>query len=164
MSLHLQRLSVVDGPEIYALVQSILTEDGGPACGISPEEFQPWLQRQHEISLGINIPEGRVPQTTYWLYNDNTPVGMCKLRTVLSPALAKRGGHIGYAIAPFARGRGYGKEQLRLILIEAKRQGMTRAMVTVRNHITASIRVALFNGGIIERVSEEDHYIWFDLK
>ena len=128
------------------------------------EEFPSWLKRQHEISLGINIPEGKVPQTTYWLYDGDVPAGMCKLRTVLSPALAKRGGHIGYAIAPFARGQGLGKEQLRLVLMEAKKQGLTRALITVRNHNTASIHVALANGGVIERVSEEDHYICFDLK
>lgn len=163
MALHLKRLSPADGPDVYALLQSVLTEENGLAGGFPPEEFQAWLQRQHEISQGIGLPEGRVPQTTYWLYDDGMPVGMCKLRTVLTPALLKRGGHIGYAIAPFARGKGYGKEQLRLILMEAKKHGLTRVLITARNHNKASIRVALANGGLIEKVSEEDHYIWIDL-
>ncbi len=164
MALHLKRLSLADGPDVYSLVQSILTEESGPTGGFPPEEFQTWLQRQHEISQGISLPAGRVPQTTYWLYDDGIPVGMCKLKTALTPALLKRGGHIGYAIAPFARGKGYGKEQLRLVLLEAKEQGLTSVLITARNHNTASIRVALANGGIIERVSEEDHYIRIDLK
>lgn len=166
MHLHLKRLSPADGPAIYALTQSLPKEENGfqnSANGLSPEEFPAWLQRQHEISQGIGLPEGWVPQTIYWLYNGDQPAGMCKLRTKLSEALLKRGGNIGYAIAPFARGKGYGKEQLRLVLQEARKQGLTRVLITAHNYNKASIGVALANGGIIEKVSEEEHYIWINL-
>ncbi len=166
MSLFLKRLSPTDGSDIYALTQSIPGEENGfqnTASGISPEEFPAWLQRQHSMSLGIDLPEGYVPQTVYWLYDDNQPVGMCKLRTQLTEALLKRGGNIGYAIAPSARGKGYGKEQLRLVLQEAKRLGLNKVLITANNGNKASIGVALSNGGVIEKVSEEEHYIWITL-
>ena len=166
MALFLKRLSLADGPDVYALTQSLPKEENGfqnSANGLSQEEFPAWLQRQHEISQGIGLPEGWVPQTIYWLYNGDRPVGMCKLRTKLSEALLKRGGNIGYGIAPFARGKGYGKEQLRLVLQEARKQGLTRVLITANNDNKASIGVALANGGVIEKVSEEEHYIWIKL-
>ena len=166
MPLFLERLSPEDGPDVYTLTQSMPKEENGfqnSASGLPFEEFPDWLQRQHDMSLGIDLPEGYVPQTVYWLYDGDRPVGMCKLRTRLTEALLVRGGNIGYAIAPFARGKGYGKEQLRLILQEAKKQGLRKVLITARNSNKASIGVALANGGVIEKVSEEDHYIWIDL-
>jgi predicted acetyltransferase len=166
MALFLKRLTPEDGPDIYALTQAIPKEENGfqnTSNGLSPKEFPAWLQRQYNMSLGIELQDGYVPQTVYWLYDGSQPVGMCKLRTQLSEALLKRGGNIGYAIAPFARGKGYGKEQLRLVLQEAKKHGLTRVLITANNDNKASISVALANGGIIEKVSEEEHYIWITI-
>jgi predicted acetyltransferase len=166
MALRLQRLTPGDGYDVYALTQAIPKEENGfqnTANGLSPKEFPAWLKRQHNMSLGIDLPDGYVPQTVYWLYDGDQPVGSCKLRTQLSEALLKRGGNIGYGIAPFARGKGYGKEQLRLVLQEAKKQGLTKVLITANNDNKASIAVALANGGVIEKVSEEAHYIWINL-
>lgn len=166
MSLFLKRLSPADGADVYALTQSIPKEENGfqnAASGLSAEEFRAWLKQQHEMSQGIGLPEGYVPQTIYWLYDRDKPVGMCKLRTQLTEALLKGGGNIGYAIAPFARGKGYGKEQLRLLLEEAKNAGLEKVLITARNYNKASIGVALANGGVVEKVSEEEHFIWIDI-
>ena len=163
MNLFLRRLSPLDGPAFYALTQSIPKEEQNSAYGLSPGEFPSWLKKQHDMSLGIGLPEGYGPQTVYWLMEGDTPVGICKLRVQLNKALLKRGGNIGYVIAPSVRGKGYGKEQLRLVLEEAKKQGMTRVLITANNGNKASIGVALHNGGIIEKVSEGDYYIWIDI-
>lgn len=166
MSLFLKRLTPDDGPDVYALTQAMPKEENGfqnTANGLSPEEFPAWLLRQHNMSLGIGLPAGYVPQIVYWLYDGGRPVGSCKLRTQLSEALLKRGGNIGYGIAPYARGKGYGKEQLRLVLQEAKKHGLTKVLITANNDNKASIAVALANGGVIEKVSEEEHYIWITL-
>ncbi len=166
MNLHLQRLTPNDGPDIYALTQAIPSEENGfynSANGLSMEAFSVWLAQQHDMSRGIGLQEGWVPQTIYWLYDGDKPVGMCKLRTQLTEALLNGGGNIGYAIAPFARGKGYGKEQLRLLLQVAKKHGLTKVLITADNDNKASIGVALANGGIIEKVSEETHYIWIQI-
>jgi predicted acetyltransferase len=166
MSLFLKRLSPTDGSDIYALTQMIPKEENGfynPANGLSIEEFPAWLKQQHEFSQGIGLPDCWMPQTIYWLYDGDRPAGMCKLRPILSEALLKNGGNIGYAIAPFARGKGYGKEQLRLVLQEAKKLGLKKVLITANNGNKASIGVALANGGVIEKVSEDEHYIWINL-
>lgn len=166
MHLHVRRLTPLDGYDVYAMTQTMPKEENGfqnSASGLSFAEFQAWLQRQHNISLGIDLPDGFVAQTVYWLYADDQPVGSCNLRLQLSEALLKRGGNIGYGIAPCARGKGYGKELLRLILQVAKERGLKKVLITANNDNKASIGVALANGGVIEKVSEEMHYIWISL-
>ena len=163
MSLYLKRLTPLDGYDIYTMTQTMPKEENGfqnSAYGLSFEEFSAWLQRQHDISLGIDLPKGFIAQTVYWLYDGDQPVGSCKLRLTLSEALLKRGGNIGYGIAPYARGKGYGKELLRLILQVANEQGLTKVLITANNDNKASIGVALANGGMLEKATDEMHYIW----
>lgn len=56
--------------------------------------------------------------------------------------------HIGYSIRPSERGKGYGKEQLRLGLREAKALGLERVRIICRDTNTASKGVILANGGV----------------
>ena len=93
---------------------------------------------------------------------DGRPVGIGKIRHFLTDKLRQEGGHIGYAIAPGERGKGYGKLLLRELRKEARRLGVDRALITVQNGNAASVNVALANGGEIERISEERHFIWVE--
>ena len=130
-----------------------------------PEEFREWLCKSAESAEKTEIEDGwRVPQAIYWLYLDGKPVGMGKLRYFLTDALRHSGGHIGYAIAPDARGKGCGTALLQGLLHEAALHGVTRALITVNNDNPASIRVAQKCGGVVERISGDHHYIWCDCK
>ena len=93
---------------------------------------------------------------------DGYPVGVAKLRHFLTDKLREEGGHIGYAIRPCQREKGYGKALLGLLLPYAKVHGVDHALITVQNDNIASIRVALQNGGRIEKVSDIRHYIRID--
>lgn len=162
----LKRLSVDDGQEIYNLLQEIPKEENGfgnNAKGMSFAEFKNWLVKKHEESLREGITDGwKVPTTTYWLYADGVPVGFGKLRHCLTDALQKAGGHIGYGIAPQYRGRGYGRELLRLLIREAREMEIGRVLVTVRLDNAASRAVALANGGVIAESTDERDLIWID--
>lgn len=168
MNIELRPLTAADGDDVYALLQSLPADENGfmnPMAGRSEDEFRAWLARQAENALKTEIEEGwRVPQAVYWLYADGRPVGIGKLRYFLTDALRQSGGHIGYAVAPDQRGKGYGEQLLRRMLHEAARHGVNRALITVNNDNPASIRVALKCGGVVERVSEDHHYIWCDCK
>lgn len=61
-------------------------------------------------------PEGRVPATTFWLFDDDQIVGIFEVRHYLTETLKKTGGHIGYYIIPSCRGRGYALQGLKLVL------------------------------------------------
>lgn len=166
MSIELKKLTAYDGREVYDFLQMLPKDENGfinGAAGMTFEEFQLWCAKCAESAEKTEIEEGwKVPQTTYWLYAEGKPVGMGKLRHFLTDGLRMSGGHIGYAIAPDVRNRGYGKMLLKRMLREANQKGIDRVLVTIHNDNIASIRVALGCGGVIEQITKERHLIWLD--
>ena len=61
-------------------------------------------------------PEGWVPDSTLFLFEDNTFIGFYNVRHHLNETLKKYGGHIAYQIIPSARRKGYVKTGLKLVL------------------------------------------------
>ena len=45
---------------------------------------------------------------------------------------------------------------------ESKKIGAGKLLLTIRNHNIASIHVALANGGKIEKITADKHYIWIE--
>ena len=91
-----------------------------------------------------------MPATTYWLVRpDGTILGQAGLRHRLTPALEDFGGHIGYAIRPSARGKGYGTKMLAMALDEARDMGLPRVLITCDPANIASVRVIQKNGGVV---------------
>ncbi len=134
------------------------------ANGLSYVEFTSWLAAKQKESEQTGLVDGwKVPSTTYWLYVDDIPVGFGNLRHFLTEALSKAGGHIGYGIAPQYRGKGYGKELLSLLLIEAKTINLDKVLITIHPNNIESQKVALTNGGVITERTDERVYIWVDL-
>ena len=162
--LELRRLTDSDGMDIYEMLQTMPYEENGlvnKAHGLSFEEFRAWLAAKQRESEAEELMDGwKVPSTTFWFYDGETPVGFGSVRHFLTDALRKVGGHIGYGIAPQFRGRGYGNEILRLLLIEAKKRGIDRALVTIHKDNLASRAVALKNGGVIEEENDERVLVW----
>ena len=56
--------------------------------------------------------------------------------------------HIGYSVRPSERGKGYAKEQLRLVLQKAHDLGIDTVRLVCRDINEGSIRTILANGGI----------------
>lgn len=76
-------------------------------------------------------------------------LGFCTLRRKLEyddddPEFAS---HIGYSVRPSERGRGYGRELLRLALEKARELGLEKLRLVCVDTNTASIRVITANGG-----------------
>ena len=166
--LELRKLSVDDGMDVYQMLQDIPLDENGlqnNANGLSYGEYKNWLIKKKQESELDGIVDGwKVPSTTYWLYADGVPVGFGKLRYCLTDALRKSGGHIGYGIAPQFRGKGYGKELLRLLIGKAYDIGIARVLVTIRLDNKASQAVALANGGVITEQTDERMLVWIDTK
>ena len=68
-------------------------------------------------------------------------------------------GHVGYAVVPWKRGRGYAKQALEAILPEAKAIGLSYVeMITDPDNI-ASQRVMLAAGAVLaERFTKPEQY------
>ena len=123
--------------------------------GISREEFvTSALPKMLERSKGENLPEGQVPDTVYFLWNEGEIVGQFRLRHYLNDSLRRGAGHIGYYIAPDYRGKNLASEGLRLLLEKAADIVPEKEFyLRLRKGNLASLRVMEKNGG---HVVEED--------
>ena len=91
---------------------------------------------------------GYVPQQYWWVKNEqNAVIGLAKLRYILTPAMLRRGGHIGYGLAEAYRGQGYGTAALALLLGECRKHGLHDVLLTADPDNFASRRVIEKNGG-----------------
>jgi predicted acetyltransferase len=110
-----------------------------------------YVKRLEDFSQGVGLAEGVVPESTYWLVKDvGAFVGFSRLRHRLVPALEHHGGHVGYAIRPSERGKGYGTRLLALTLDKAREIGLDRVLVTCDTDNIPSVRVIEANGGVLE--------------
>ncbi|MFB0919489.1 MAG: GNAT family N-acetyltransferase [Oscillospiraceae bacterium] len=167
MNYELRKLSINDGRDVYEMLQEISKDENGfenSVNGLSFDEYSLWLKRSIDMSNAIGLESWMVPQTTFWLFVEGVPVGFGKIRHYLTDKLKAEGGHVGYAIRPNQRGKGYGKLLLNLLLAEANKMGIENILVTVRNENKPSLKVALANGGVIDKVDEGRHYIWLNSK
>ncbi len=111
-----------------------------------------WLKESRDHHLGKNLPDGFVQATQYLCVrtSDDKLVGMLQIRHELTDFLLNFGGHIGDSIAVDERGKGYGKEILRLGLEKCKKLGIKKVLITCLDTNVASRKCILANGGKFE--------------
>jgi predicted acetyltransferase len=115
------------------------------------DSFAEYVKRLLHAREGIGLPPTFVPHSTFWLVDGaGEIVAVSNLRHELNDALRAHGGHVGYGVRPSARGRGYATELLRLTLVEARRLGIQRILVTCDKLNGASATVIRNNGGELE--------------
>jgi len=167
MMMELRPLTLDDGRDVYDMLQEIPAEENGffnNQHGVSFEDFQAWLPAAIEAAEQTELVDGwKVPQSYWWFYVNGNPVGMCKFRLFLTEKLLESGGHIGYAVRPSARGRGYGKMMLAAMLQKAREKGLERVLITTNRDNIASQHVALANGAVQENRSPDHCHFWIDL-
>jgi predicted acetyltransferase len=134
-----------------------------------PSNFQGMIQFLLDSEEGKNLPANWVPDSTFWLVNENKKViGVVNIRHRLTDKLFNCGGHIGYGIRPSERGKGYANRLLYLSLEKAKELGIQKALVVCDKCNIASEKTILKNGGVPDRdYIEEDGNIvkrfWIEL-
>ena len=92
MSLFLKQLSSEDGIDIFNMlkgIQSVENSFTNPVHDMDYTKFKNWLVQQDDWSKEINLPEGYVGQTIFWLIDDETPVGIGKIRPDTSFAVGE---------------------------------------------------------------------------
>ena len=116
-------------------------------------QYEEWLNTIMNEHKGINLQEGRVPSSVYFLMCDDRIVGTLSLRHNLeNELLSAYGGHIGYGVRPSERRKGYATTMLNLALEKCEELGLDDIMVTCKEDNVASARTIEKNGGILKEV------------
>lgn len=112
------------------------------------KDFKKFIEQINGFEKGIDIHESFIAHSTFWLMNDDNKIlGVVNIRHDLTPNLKKEGGHIGYGIRPTERRKGYATKILELALVEAKKLGIKRALITCNHDNIGSIKTILNNKG-----------------
>ena len=83
-------------------------------------------------------------------------------------SLLQEGGHIGDGIRPSERRKGYATEMVRLALLECKKLGIRRVLMTCEKDNIGSAKSIIRNGGVLENEfinsdGEIEQRYWIDL-
>lgn len=161
--LYLKEANFADIEKEFLFMCGMPADENGltnPWHGVSREGFGAVLQEMIDYAQGRNLPEGFVSETFLFLWDDDEIVGQFRIRHHLCESLRAGGGHIGYFIGKQHRGKGYGKEGLRLTL-EIARSIIPENEIYLRvnRDNPASLRVMMANGGYIVREDEEKAYV-----
>jgi predicted acetyltransferase len=122
--------------------------------GADPAAFLESMIDREAKAGPVILPDGstvaRIPGYRRWIW-DGDFCGSISLRwqrgtTELPPHCL---GHIGYAVVPWKQRRGYATLALRMLLVDAKAEGLPFVDITTDPENIASQRVITANGGVL---------------
>ena len=162
--IHLKKACTEDLEKEWLFVKDMPEDENGLTNAwhnVSRQDFEETaLPEMLAFSEGKGLPEGYVPETFFFLWDDDTIVGQFRIRHYLCESLRTGAGHIGQFIAKPFRGKGYGTEGLRLTLEEARRIVPEEEIyLRVLRNNPASLQIMLKNGGRIVAEDEEHYYV-----
>lgn len=106
---------------------------------------------------GVDLAPGRVPHSMLYGFLNGEIIGRVSVRHTLNENLRKRGGHIGYAVAPRFRKKGYATELTRQALEYCKKLGIKEVMVTCSDDNVPSWKIIEhFNGQLEDKVWDDE--------
>lgn len=161
--LYLKAASSEDIEKEYLYITSLPEDENGftnPNAGVSKEEFENIvLPRMLNHSKGIDLPQGYVPCTEFFLWEDGEIVGLFRIRHELNDFLRESAGHIGYGIKKEYRGKGYATKGLALTIEKAREIiKEDEIYMSVHKDNPASLQVQLKNGAYIHHEDDKKYY------
>lgn len=120
--------------------------------------YSEMLQILAREAAGINLAPGRVQHTMLYCFLEEKIIGRVSVRHELNDNLRKRGGHLGYSVAPRFRQQGFAGEMVRGALAYCRQLGLQSILVTCGDNKTPSWKLIERNGGKLENLiwDEED--------
>ena len=113
------------------------------------EQFPAYLRQLHDQSIGKNLKEGHVPSKEFWIIDAEGYAGRIILGLTYIPSPDRLGNHVGYAVRPSKRRKGYATKALQCLLDEARNLKIDKLMPSCGGDNVASRRVIERNGGML---------------
>ncbi|MGW4069195.1 GNAT family N-acetyltransferase [Nocardia grenadensis] len=151
-TVRLRPLQETDEEVVRAAHSALAEGDSFPfALGLEPDmNWADYLRAREDHRQGVNLPDGIVASTMLLATVDGQVVGRTSIRHTLNEGLRRRGGHIGYAVLPQYRQRGYGAAILRRSIVVARSIGIDRILLTCDDSNLGSRRIIEACGGVLE--------------
>ena len=115
-------------------------------------EYREWLIHTNHCANAETVSDDWVVSTNFFAVrkSDEHIVGIIDIRHSLDhPFLAQYGGHIGYAVRPSERQKGYATQMLKLALDYAKSIGLNKVMLGCYADNASSIKTINKCGGVL---------------
>lgn len=157
-----------DEEQVRAAQEELAAEDFDFSFWKPEQSWADYLEVLRREQEGIGLAPGRVPATMFLGIRGEDVVGRVHIRHELTPVLREVGGHIGYAVRPEHRRRGYAAQMLRLGLQKLRELGVEQALVICDDTNAGSIRTIEACGGVLDDVTEKPgaepkRRYWIDL-
>jgi predicted acetyltransferase/ADP-ribose pyrophosphatase YjhB (NUDIX family) len=160
--MELRKINTGDIEAQWAYTTVLPTDENGLTNqynGVTFEEYkEKVLPELISYEHPVNMPDWFVPETYYYLWDDDKLVGEFRIRHYLTEALRNGSGHIGYSISKEYRGKGYGTEGLRLTVLLAKEIVPEDEIYLRVNKDNIASQKVMINNGAYRAGEDEDHY------
>ncbi len=161
--MELIRVQDSDYKKLYELYMSFPENENGyinNVYGYDYDQFLGWVEKKRNWTLGKDLPEGFVPDTTYVLEDEGNYIGVFNFRHNLNDFLREGPGHIGYCVSQKYRGKGYATKGLKLVLDIASEKGLDEdeAYLSVNKDNPASLKVQKKNGAYIHHENDKEYF------
>ena len=165
---YLKEVNYDDREEEYLFIKKIPLDENGflnPFFSVSEYAFYKIvIPRLINYSKGINLAPMMVPETYFFLWDDNKIVGLFKIRHYLNDNLKTSGGHVSYGILDEYRNMGYATTGLKLA-IEKCREIIKEDTIhmSVHKNNLYSLKVMLSCGAYVYGETDSEYLTKIDL-
>ena len=162
--MELRKLNLNDAYAEWEYISNLPEDENGITNsfhGVGWEKYKDEvLPKMMSYENPIDMPDWFVPETYYYLWDDECLVGEFRIRHHLTDALKNGAGHIGYSIKKEYRGKGYATKGLELTL-EIARTIIPEDEIYLRllKSNKASLRVMEKNGARCVGEDEEHFFM-----
>ncbi len=127
------------------------------------KDFEKYVEKINNYIKGAPLINGFVPESTFWIVENDEYIGRVSIRHKLTQELEKVGGNIGIDIRPSKRGMGLGKEAMKLALQKAHEVGLNKVLLTCNVNNIPSKKMIEACGGELKEIENEVCRYWISL-
>lgn len=160
--MELRKINTNDIEAQWAYTTSLPVDENGltnPYNGVSFEKYRDKvLPTLISYEHPVDMPDWFVPETYYYLWDEDHLIGEFRIRHHLTDALREGAGHIGYSISKEFRGKGYGSEGLKLTIEFAKEIVPEDEIYLRVNKDNAASQKVMIKNGAYRAGEDEGHF------